>query len=123
MAGMPLQAPLQVRNAGQWAIGAALGLYFTPAVLKTLASYSGFIALGFCFALALGACCGWVLHTDAVPLETSRPASKKDPITLKYYIGVCGRTGAVFLQFYTGTTGMKADRNPSRPYLVRSCDE
>lgn len=67
--------------------------------------------------------CGWVLHTDAVPLETSRPASKKDPITLKYYIGVCGRTGAVFLQFYTGTTGMKADRNPSRPYLVRSCDE
>lgn len=62
MAGMSLQAPIQVRNAGQWAIGAALGLYFTPAVLKTLASYSGFIALGFCFALALGACCGWVLH-------------------------------------------------------------
>lgn len=66
--------------------------------------------------------CGWVLRSDAVPLETSRPTSKKNPITLKYYIGVCGRTGAVFLQFYTGTTGMKADRNPRRPYLVRSCD-
>jgi membrane AbrB-like protein len=62
MAGAHLQAPVQVRNAGQWAIGTALGLYFTPPVLKVLASYSAFIALGFCFAFALGAFCGWVLH-------------------------------------------------------------
>lgn len=62
MAGANLHAPVQARNAGQWAIGAALGLYFTPTVLKVLASYSGFIALGFCFALGLGAVCGWVLH-------------------------------------------------------------
>jgi hypothetical protein len=63
---------------------------------------------------------GWVIHGEAVPIPTTRPMGKKDPITLKYYIGVCGRTGAVFLRFYTGTTGMKADRNPSRPYLVSS---
>jgi transposase len=61
---------------------------------------------------------GWVIHGEAVPIQTTRPASKKNPIMLKYYIGVCARTGAVFLRFYTGTTGMKADRNPSRPYLV-----
>jgi hypothetical protein len=63
---------------------------------------------------------GWVVHGEAVPIPTTRPMGKEDPITLKYYIGVCGRTGAVFLRFYTGTTGMKADRNPSRPYLVSS---
>ena len=63
---------------------------------------------------------GWVVHGEAVPIPTTRPVGKKNPITLKYYIGVCGRTGAVFLRFYTGTTGMKADRNPSRPYLVSS---
>lgn len=64
---------------------------------------------------------GWVVHGEAVPIPTTRPVGKKNPITLKYYIGVCGRTGAVFLRFYTGTTGMAADRNPSRPYLVSSC--
>jgi membrane AbrB-like protein len=62
MAGADLRAPVQVRQAGQWAIGTALGLYFTPAVLKALASYLGFIAAGVAFALALGAACGWVLH-------------------------------------------------------------
>lgn len=60
--GADLRAPIALRNAGQWAIGTALGLYFTPAVLKTLASYSGFIIIGVLFALALGAFCGWLLH-------------------------------------------------------------
>ena len=62
IAGANLHAPVTLRNAGQWAIGTALGLYFTPAVLKTLASYSGFIVIGVLFALVLGAFCGWLLH-------------------------------------------------------------
>jgi uncharacterized protein len=62
MAGMHLHCPVQIRQAGQWAIGTALGLYFTPAVLATLVSYSGFIAGGVVFAMALGALCGWLLH-------------------------------------------------------------
>lgn len=64
--------------------------------------------------------CGWVRVDDEVPFETTRPASKKQPITLRYYIGVCGRAGAVFLAFYTGTTGMPANRDPQRTYLVSS---
>lgn len=64
--------------------------------------------------------CGWVRLDDELPFETIRPYSKKNPITLRYYIGVCGRAGGVFLTFYTGTTGMTADRHPSNPYLVRS---
>lgn len=62
MAGADLHAPVQVREAGQWVIGAALGLYFTPAVIKVLASYVGFIAIGIAFSLALGTVCGWLLH-------------------------------------------------------------
>ncbi|WP_334190702.1 AbrB family transcriptional regulator [Noviherbaspirillum sp.] len=60
MAGMDLHAP--VREAGQWAIGTALGLYFTPVVVKVLASYAGLILLGIGFALVLGVVCAWLLH-------------------------------------------------------------
>ncbi len=62
MAGIKLYNPVQVREAGQWAIGTALGLYFTPPVLKVLESYLGFIIAGVAFALVLGVFCGWLLH-------------------------------------------------------------
>lgn len=62
MAGLQLTAPVQVREGGQWAIGTALGLYFTPEVVKVLVSYSGHIAAGVAFALLLGAACAWLLH-------------------------------------------------------------
>lgn len=62
MGGIDLQAPVQVREAGQWAIGTALGLYFTPAVIHILSSYVGTIAIAVTFALLLGAGCGWLLH-------------------------------------------------------------
>lgn len=62
LSGADLSCPSRVREAGQWAIGAALGLYFTAPVLAVLASYLGFIVLGILFALALGVCSGWLLH-------------------------------------------------------------
>ena len=62
MMGAPLRAPVQLREAGQWAIGSALGLYFTAPVLAALVSYAGWIALAVLFALALGVAAGWLLH-------------------------------------------------------------
>lgn len=62
MAGADLRCPVPIRQAGQWVIGSALGLYFTPAVLKILASYVGYIGIGVLFAMLLGAACGWLLH-------------------------------------------------------------
>lgn len=62
MLGAPLRAPIPVRAAGQWAIGTALGLYFTAPVVAALVSYAGWIALGVVFALALGAAGGALLH-------------------------------------------------------------
>ncbi len=54
MCGVPLAASQRLRDAGQWAIGTALGLYFTAEVLATLGRLSWAIALGVLWALALG---------------------------------------------------------------------
>jgi membrane AbrB-like protein len=62
MLGVPLHAPIQVRAAGQWVIGTALGLYFTAPVMAVLVSYCGWIVLAVVFALLLGAAGGAMLH-------------------------------------------------------------
>jgi membrane AbrB-like protein len=62
MLGAPLRAPVPAREAGQWAIGSALGLYFSAPVLAVLARYAGWIVLAAAFALVLGAVGGWLLH-------------------------------------------------------------
>jgi membrane AbrB-like protein len=58
VAGVPVAASLRLRNAGQWAIGVALGLYFTPPVVRQLGSLAPFIAVGVAWALVLG----WGFH-------------------------------------------------------------
>ncbi len=50
------------RNIGQWVIGAALGLYFTPQVMALVASLWWAIALNIVWALALGVAFGAWLH-------------------------------------------------------------
>jgi membrane AbrB-like protein len=62
MCGVALFCPVPVREAGQWAIGTALGLYFTPAVILVLLANGVYIACGVVFALLLGVLCGWLLH-------------------------------------------------------------
>jgi membrane AbrB-like protein len=54
MLGAPLGAPVQAREAGQWAIGTTLGLYFTPQVVAVLGHEAGWLALSVTFALASG---------------------------------------------------------------------
>ncbi len=58
----PLYCPVYAREAGQWAIGAALGLYFTTDVLAALAGHFAFIIAAVIFALLLGVACAWLLH-------------------------------------------------------------
>ena len=55
LAGRELVCPVRAREAGQWAIGTALGLYFTAPVLAVLIFYMPWIAGAVLFALALGA--------------------------------------------------------------------
>jgi membrane AbrB-like protein len=53
IAGLRTVCPRPARNAGQWVIGASLGLYFTPQVIGHIGSNAGPIIAGMLFALAL----------------------------------------------------------------------
>lgn len=56
--GAPLAASSRLRNAGQWVIGVALGLYFTPAVGAQVLALAPAIGVGVLWALGLG----WAFH-------------------------------------------------------------
>jgi len=61
MAGARLQALPGGRHAGQWAIGAALGLYFSPVVVAQLAAYAPLLVGAALAALAFGAACALLM--------------------------------------------------------------
>lgn len=68
--GAPTASWTPLRNTGQWIIGAALGLYFTPAVGALVAGLWWAIALGIAWALALGLGFGaWLrrVHAGRLP--------------------------------------------------------
>jgi membrane AbrB-like protein len=52
--GAPLDASRRLRDGGQWLIGTALGLFFTPAVVALVTSHVLSMAAGVVWALALG---------------------------------------------------------------------
>ena len=52
--GVPVDTAAPLRNIGQWAIGAALGLYFTPEVLRTIATLAPALLAGVAWALLMG---------------------------------------------------------------------
>lgn len=54
IAGLPTASWTPLRNVGQWVIGTALGLYFTPEVTALVLGLWWAIALGIAWALALG---------------------------------------------------------------------
>jgi uncharacterized protein len=60
--GAPTHSYTPLRNAGQWVIGAALGLYFTPQVVALVVSLWWAIVLNVVWALALGVAFGAWLH-------------------------------------------------------------
>lgn len=61
---------------------------------------------------------GWVLVDEELPFETTRPASKKKPLQLRYYIAVNHKAGAACIKFITGTTGKAAVSSTGEPYMV-----
>ncbi len=67
MLGAPTESWGPLRNAGQWVIGTALGLYFTPQVTALVASLWWVIALGVAWALGLGLGFGGWLHRVHAP--------------------------------------------------------
>ncbi len=62
IAGGPTESWAPFRNAGQWVIGAVLGLYFTPEVVALLRHISWAIVASIAWALVLGWAFGIWLH-------------------------------------------------------------
>src|SRR4030095_9619445 len=60
-AGIDCRAPLGGRQSGQWIVGTALGLYFTPDVAQLVLRIGWALLLAALFALALGYFCGYLL--------------------------------------------------------------
>jgi membrane AbrB-like protein len=56
-----LESPPGGREVGQWIIGVALGLYFSPEVVREVGRLAPWVALAVAFALALGWLGGWLL--------------------------------------------------------------
>jgi uncharacterized protein len=59
--GWHIVGPPGGRQAGQWIIGTALGLYFTPSVVAGLGGIAGLLLVGALFAIALGYASGFLL--------------------------------------------------------------
>jgi uncharacterized protein len=56
-----LASPPGGRQVGQWIIGVALGLYFSPDVVREVVRLGPWVALAVAFALALGVLGSWLL--------------------------------------------------------------
>lgn len=54
LAGVDLDVPTGIRYTGQWVIGTALGLYFTPTVMREVGAFWYLPLLGAAFALVVG---------------------------------------------------------------------
>ena len=68
MLGGPATSWTPLRNTGQWIIGGALGLYFTPQVVALVAGLWWAIALNIVWALALGLLFGaWLYRVHSGP--------------------------------------------------------
>lgn len=63
--GLHVTAPRGGRQAGQWIIGTALGLYFTPLVVERVGGIVWLLLVGALFAIALGYVCGYLLSALA----------------------------------------------------------
>jgi membrane AbrB-like protein len=86
--GAPTASWNPLRNTGQWVIGAALGLYFTPAVGALVAGLWWAIALGIAWALALGLGFGaWLRRVHAGRLPGVSPARLRGTT---YFAGAIG---------------------------------
>ena len=61
VAGWPVAAAPGGRQVGQWIVGTALGLYFSPLVAQRVSSFVWLLFLGAVFAIAVGYFCGYIL--------------------------------------------------------------
>ena len=103
--GLRTESWTPFRNSGQWVIGTALGLYFTPAVGALVASLWWAIALGIAWALALGlGLAAWLRWLHAGHLVALTPAELR---CTTYFAGAIG--GASEMTLIAERQGARTD--------------
>ena len=95
IAGGPTQSWGPLRNAGQWTIGAALGLYFTPQVAALISGLWWAIVLGIVWALVLGWLFGAWLYRVHAPRMHGVPAPMLRATS--YFAGAIGAASEMTL--------------------------
>ena len=95
--GARLRPPPGGRQVGQVIIGAALGLYFTPAVAHQVASYWSFLLLAAVAAIGIAFACAWFISSIT---DTDR--------TTAFFASVPG--GAAEMAVLAEQFGARADR-------------
>ena len=105
MMGVPTESWTPFRNTGQWVIGTALGLYFTPEVGALIAGLWWAIALGVTWALAMGLGYGaWLRRVHAGHLAALSPAELR---ATTYFSGAIG--GASEMTLIAERQGARTD--------------
>jgi len=105
MLGAPTESWTPFRNAGQWVIGAALGLYFTPEVGSLIAGLWWAVVLGVLWALTLGIGFGaWLRRVHAGHLTALSPEQLR---TTTYFSGAIG--GASEMTLIAERQGARTD--------------
>lgn len=102
--GWPTRSLGPLRNAGQWTIGAALGLYFTPQVMTLVAGVWWAIALSIAWSLGLGWGFGlWLDRLQAQRIGGSRDQQR----ATSYFAGAIG--GASEMTLLAEREGARTD--------------
>lgn len=77
----------RLRDLGQWTIGGALGLYFTPAVTELVAGLWWAIALAIAWALLLGWVFGRWLYRVQAPSMLTQPDMDEELAATTLFLG------------------------------------
>ena len=118
MAGLPTRSSNHLRNGGQWIIGAALGLYFTPQVSALVLAQWWAIVLAVIWALALGAFFGlWLQRQHVAELKHLSPRSS---LATTYFSGSIGGASEMTLlaERYGARTDLVASAHSMRLVMV-----
>jgi uncharacterized protein len=115
--GYPTRSFVPLRNAGQWLIATALGLYFTPQVTALVVSLWWAIVLAIAWALGLGWLFGrWLHHHHASDIGNDRAQQ----CATTYFAGAIGGASEMTLlaERLGGRTELVAAAHSLRLLLV-----
>lgn len=105
IAGLPTASFTPLRNLGQWVIGSALGLYFTPHVMSLVGGIWWAIALAIVWALAMGWLFGlWLEKQHAGRIVSMPPSAMR---ATAYFSGAIG--GASEMTLMAERAGARTD--------------